>query len=107
MNEKGKLIVEETDTGRSPFSLVHIDVGTVPISESHDDAGIVPIPESHVDTGTVPILESLVEIIRVRVHASMLTGVQTPQGAMTPECRYGCHEPRIVQGCSVTVLRQN
>ena len=50
----------------------------------HVDAGIVPIPESHNNTGIVPIPESLVEIVTVHVHASMLTGVQTPSRGDDP-----------------------
>ena len=46
MNEKGELIVGETDTGQSPISPVLVDPKIVPILESHVDTGTVPIPES-------------------------------------------------------------
>ena len=67
MNEKGELIMGETDTGQSPISSVPID------------ARIIPVPESHVDAGTVPIPESCIETRTVHIHASMPIGVQTPQ----------------------------
>ena len=63
MNEKGELIVGETDTGQSPISPVLVDPRIVPILESHVDTGTVPIPESLIQTGTV------------RIHKSMSTRV--------------------------------
>ena len=107
MNEKGELVVREIDKGRSPISLVLINAGFVPTLESYNDIGIVPIPESHVNVGIVPIPKSCVETGTVRVHVSMLTGVQTPRRAMTPQCCYGCYEPCLTQCYSVSILRRH
>ena len=78
MNEKGELVVGETNTGRSPISSVPVDVGIVPTPEGHIDVETVPIPESHIDTGTVPNPKSCVKTRTIRIHVSMLTEVQTP-----------------------------
>ena len=40
MNEKGELIMGETDTGQSPISSVPIDARIIPVLESHVDAEI-------------------------------------------------------------------
>ena len=100
----------------NPVNPTHANDETVP--QNHVDVGLNPIPEDYVDIGTAPVLGNHINEVTlipknhvdkgtVHVRTGMLTEVRTLPRIKGPTTLLWMHEPSLVQGYSVTILRRD